>query len=42
MDPSAAQVKVAVWLVVMVGIAVAIEILPAFCAFWDLLVYIIF
>ena len=41
-DPSAAQEKLAVWLVVMVGIASAVEFLACFCAFWDLHVYFLF
>ena len=34
-DPSAAQEKLAVWLVVVVGIAAAVEFVTCFCAFWD-------
>ena len=35
-DSSAAQEKLAVWLVVVVRIAAAVEFLASFCAFWDL------
>ena len=32
---SAAQEKLAVWLVVVIGIAAGVEFLDYFCAFWD-------
>ena len=38
-DPSAAQEWLAFWLVVVVGIAAAVEYVTCFCALWDLLVY---
>ena len=41
-DPSAAQEKLTVWLVVVVGIAAVVEFVVSFCVFWDLLVVVFF
>ena len=41
-DSSAAQEMLAIWLVVVVGIAAAVEFLVYFCTFWNLLVYFSF
>ena len=38
---TAAQEKLAGWLVLVVKIAAAVEFLDNFCAFWDLLVFLI-
>ena len=37
-EPSAAQGKLAVWLVMVVGIAAGVKFLHYFCAFWDFLI----
>ena len=41
-NSSAVQEKLAVWLVMVVRIAAAVEFLASFCAFWDLFVILYF
>ena len=41
-DLSAAQEKLAIWVVVVVGMAAAVEFVTCFCIFWDLIPVVFF